>query len=59
MAYKWENGKVVRVSLPKKLSAKNAQALEEYWQKTDVTNHPWRGTFKDFGIKVIYDNKKI
>ena len=30
MAYKWENGKVVRVSMPKKLSPENEKALEEY-----------------------------
>ena len=58
MAYKWENGKVIRVSMPKKLSPENEKALEEYWKNTDVTNHPWKGTFKTFGIKVIYDTRK-
>jgi len=58
MAYKWENGKVIRVSLPKTLSPETEKALEEYWQNTDVSNHPWKGTFKNFGIKVNYGNRK-
>jgi len=53
MAYKWENGKVVRVSMPKKLSPENEKALEEYWQNTDTSNHPLKGLFKKSGIKVI------
>jgi len=38
MAYKWENGKVIRVSMAKKLSPENEKTLEEYWQKTDTSN---------------------
>ena len=29
MAYKWENGKIKRISLPKKLSKKNQKLLEK------------------------------
>jgi len=29
MAYKWENGKIKRVSLPKKVSKKNKELLEK------------------------------
>jgi len=53
MAYKWENGKVIRVSMPKKLSPENEKALEEYWQKTDTSKNPLRGVFKSLNIKVI------
>jgi len=59
MAYKWENGKVIRVSLPKKLSPENEKALEEYYKNTDVTNHPLKGIFKNSGVKVIYGNSKV
>ena len=45
MAYKWENGKVIRVSLPKKLSKQNEKALEEYWKNTDTTNHLFKRAF--------------
>ncbi|WP_456488290.1 hypothetical protein [Caminibacter pacificus] len=34
MAYKWEKGRVKRVSLPKKLSKENKKLLEEYWENT-------------------------
>ncbi len=59
MAYKWKNGKVVRISLPKKLLPENEKALEEYWQKTDITNHPLKGIFKKSGIKVIDANSEV
>ena len=53
MAYKWENGKVIRVSMPKKLSPENEKALDEYWQNTDTSKNPLRGIFKSLKIKVI------
>ena len=45
MAYKWENGKVIRVSMPKKLSPENEKALEEYWKKTDISKNLFKRTF--------------
>jgi len=53
MAYKWENGKVIRVSLPKKLSKQNEKALEEYWKNTDTTNHPLRELFKKVKVEIV------
>jgi hypothetical protein len=58
MAYKWENGKVVRVSMPKKLSPENEKALEEYWRNTDTSNHPWKGMFERLNINIKIQNAK-
>jgi len=59
MAYKWENGKVVRVSMPKKLSPENEKALEEYWKNTDVSNHPWKDRLKKLNINIKIKNAEF
>ena len=53
MAYKWENGKVVRVSMPKKLSPENEKALEEYWRNTDTSNYPLRELFHKVKVEIV------
>ena len=37
MAYKYKNGKVVKISLPNKISKKMKKELELYYQNTDET----------------------
>ncbi|WP_156920206.1 MULTISPECIES: hypothetical protein [unclassified Lebetimonas] len=53
MAYKLENGKIKRVSLPKKLSKKNEELLEKYWEKTPAFENK---ILKKFSIKTINGN---
>jgi len=52
MAYKWENGKIKRISLPKKLSKKNQKLLEEYWKNTKSIDKELE-ILKKLDIKII------
>ncbi len=52
MAYKWENGKIKRISLPKKLSKKNQKLLEEYWENTKSIDKELE-ILKKLDIKII------
>ena len=53
MAYKWENGKIRRVSLPKKVSKKNKELLEKY-SKTDTSYKKELEILKNLNIKTVY-----
>jgi len=54
MAYKWKKGKVIRVSLPKKLSKKNKKLLEEYFENANIPNEI--DLFQKLNIKTFYAN---
>ena len=36
MAYKWKNGKIKKVELPKKLPKELEEKLEKYWEETEI-----------------------
>ncbi len=55
MAYKWENGKIKRISLPKKISKKNQELLEKYWEKSVSLDKEFE-ILKKLNIKTLNGN---
>ena len=55
MAYKWENGKIKRISLPKKISKKNQKILEKYWEKSNSLEKELE-ILKKLNVKTVNGN---
>ena len=57
MAFKWKNGKIKRVELPKKLPKKLAKKLEKYWEETEV-DFSYLDYIDELDIKVVEGKKE-
>jgi len=52
MAYKWENGKIKKVELPKKLPKELEEKLEKYWEETEV-DFSYLDYIKEMDIEIV------